>query len=250
MWRRILAAVLLAVLTQTQMEAATGSTQSQPAEQTPLLAPTIPAEQSTKAEALSVAEPAQDLSKSQDAPVVSSYTRFPKLPRGREEEIVVLLCKPSGHFHGCWLTPEKQAGLVPLSLEVKPLDGFGIRYRQGDEYRSQPQGAPVRTGIGATVFRLKIRADRKVPLGSHQLEGKLTFQTVQRSGISEPQQIDVVIPLDVVEHDARVYKAGWSLEKPKEHDWGTTILLVLTAPFWVPAFLIFVAACSLQNDCE
>jgi hypothetical protein len=57
--------------------------------------------------------------------------------------------------------------------------------------------------------------------------------------------MDVEIPITVVNHDARVFKYHSFLEKPKHFEFGTTIFMVLTAPFWVPFFLLMVVTCGI-----
>ena len=181
--------------------------------------------------------------------LVSSYSRHNELRRGRDEEIVLVLCTPMRRFHYCPLSAiSDQTGLEPLSLELKPSEGFTVRYREGKEFRTQQQGPAVPTEIGPRVFRLKVRASDNVALGPHTLEGKLTFMKTNAGRLPEMQEIDVSIPLTVVKHGAQVVEANWSLEQPGNHDVGTKILLALTAPIWGPVVLAFVAIYEISGD--
>lgn len=180
---------------------------------------------------------------------VSSYTRYNQLRRGRDEEIVVLLCRPQYRGHDCPLNNlfSNQAELEPLTLQMTPLEGFTVRYREGKEFRNLQQGAAVHSGIGLKVFRLKVRADAHVPLGIYTLQGKLTFRKVRAGQLPQTQQIDVSIPLTVVEHSAQVVEDDWSLERHENHDLGTKILLAVTAPIWGPFFLAFLAIYEIDG---
>lgn len=248
MWRRILSILLLPSLVEASLTAATDGPQAQPSVQ-------IKQAKSDENESLrrskqsqSAAQNPPQASRTQPtAPLVSSYKRYSELRRGTEEEVVVLLCNAANQDRACSISPEGQVGLVPLALELMQTDGFAVRYRHGGEFRSQPPAAPAQAWNGSKVFRLKIRAAKGVPLGTHHLAGKLTFQAVIGSEVSRPQEIDVDVPLTVVEHDARVFKYRSLVEKPKHVDLGTTIVLVVTAPLWLPFFLLLVVTCGIEG---
>jgi hypothetical protein len=181
--------------------------------------------------------------------LASFYPRYNHLRRGRDEEIVVVLCEPYRTAHNCPVNSvfSNQSGLEPLTLEMRAPEGFTVRYREGKEFRKQPQGAAVPTEIGLKVFRLKVRADDHLPLGIYTLPGKLTFRTHKAGQLPETQQIDVSIQLTVVEHSAQVIKDDWSLEYHHGNDIGTKIFLGLTAPLWGPFLLAFWAAYEIDG---
>src|SRR5262249_5706035 len=181
-------------------------------------------------------------------PLVSTYTRHDQLRQGRDEEVVVVLCEPVRRSLGCPLSAfSRQTELEPVSLELKPSEGFTVRFREGKDFRKQQQGLAVPTEIGPKVFRLKVRAGDNVALGVHTLEGKLTFSKTNPGKPPEIQQIDVVIPLTVVKHGAHVAEAKWTLDRPRSHDIGNKILVALTAPIWFPVVLALFAVYEMSG---
>ena len=166
--------------------------------------------------------------------------------RDRDEEFVVLLCRPYGKLKECpvwnWGSAD---GLVPVALEMKDVDGLTVRYREGKEYVSHPEGAPVRTSEGLDAFRFKIRAAKDFPLGATTLEGKLTFQRIRDGKLSAPETIAVSIPVTVVKHDTQVTESYWAID-PARHTpldvLGDALLVVVALPILVPVLI----GCGLQ----
>jgi hypothetical protein len=238
MWHKILTSLLLAAVTQSQMMAVTGISQT-PAAQ-------IPSANQTQLEAappppVPVARIFPDANGESPVPATTSFQRYDRLRQGREEEIAVLLCRPMQSHSFCPLIPASpQAGLVPVTLELKPEAGFTVRYRRGGKFLVQQRGAAVQTSRGL-AFRLKVRAETNAPLGEHRLEGKLTFRSVNLDGIWETGQVDVVIPITVVEHDAHVLDRS-------EHEARRFFLALLTSPIWVPILLLWVVTCEIDPD--
>jgi hypothetical protein len=173
--------------------------------------------------------------------VVTSYERHRQMRRDRDEEFVVLLCKPYGRWKTCPLwTPGGTDGVVPVSLELKDVDGLALRYREGKDYVSHPDGSPVHTARGLDVFRFTVRPDKDARLGATTLEGRLTYQRIQDGKLSAPETIDVTIPVMVVKHDTEVVESHWSIESPKHNPLaplGNAVLYVIAAPILLP-FLI------------
>jgi hypothetical protein len=183
--------------------------------------------------------------------LVGSYERHGQMRRDRDEEFVVVLCRPYGKMKTCPLWSVGNADdVVPVALEMKDVDGLTVRYREGKEYVSHPDGALVRTNLGLDVFRFKIRADKDFSLGATTLEGKLTFQRIQRDGkLSAPETIAVSIPVTVVKHDTEVAESYWAIE-PARHSplapLGNVVLYVIAAPILLP----FIIHCSIHSDCD
>jgi hypothetical protein len=241
MWRKILAAVLLAAVMQAEMMAVTGPQISPPQ--------TVPWPAGRQGTNQPSARTIPDANGSPPAPNVASYLRYDHLRRGHEEEVVVMLCKTT-RAPGCPFIPLRQTELVPVSLELKPVEGFTVSYHEGSEFHIRPEGQAVQTRIG-TVLRLKVRADKNATLGDHLLPGTLTFRSALPDGAMETRQIDIVIPISVVGHDAGVHKEAWSLEEPRQRHPKNVLLIILTFPFWFAELLFFWAWCEFhQTDCN
>jgi hypothetical protein len=248
MWRRILAFMLLGSIAHAQMAAVTDPAQI-PGNQPPPSTSQSESARNGRPQARSSPQPPSRVARPPLTELfVSTYQRHQQLRREREEQLAVLVCRPRYQRLGCQLGDlAEQAEIVPVSLKLNRVEGFRVRYRVGQEFRIQAEGPAARTQVGSSVFRLKIRADKTAALGPHVLEGKLTLQVRSGGDLAETQEIPVSIPLEVVEHDARVEEAHWSLEAPNHHHIGTIVLLTLTAPFWGPLFLIFLAAYEIDG---
>lgn len=145
-------------------------------------------------------------------PRTESYTRFNALRRGTTEEVGVVL-----FAHGFLMSPRsKTHGIAPVSLEFDPEAGLNVenlRYPKSSFDRvvaGSPGKVAVNSG-GWFPVEFKLRADPMATLGSHLVHGKFTYQTITDAGMAlPPEQIDVVVPVTVVEHHARVAKsADW-----------------------------------------
>jgi hypothetical protein len=51
-------------------------------------------------------------------------------------------------------------------------------------------------------IEFKLKVSNQALLGQHVLHGKLTYQTVRQAGVLPPQQIEVLLPVNIVERDA------------------------------------------------
>lgn len=210
MWRSILAMILLPALTAAQ----TPQPAPQPAAQPHHITP----------------------------PTFRGYTFYDKLRRGREEEAAIEL-----QVSGSVTTPKSPvAGTTPIKLELQPNNGITIatiRYPKACSRKSSIRPAPLPLVPFPTIV-FKIRADKSAALGVHTLTGKLSFQVVPHDG-SAPgpvQQLDVQIPITVVEHDAQVRKASWPVPHTPV---ALLVAIILLAPLliaiMVPVYLICAA---------
>lgn len=231
MWRKVFAILLVSSMVQAQSVQPSGSSQSNvqgPAE---------------------IHSFTQGSTANGSAVLVSSHTRYNQLRRGREEEIAVVLCHSVSRLAGCPLGAFiNQAELLPLTLELNPIEGFTVRYRRGDKFRDQQWGHAVPTWIGLKVFRLKVHASDKVVPGNYNLEGKITFRKGHAGQLGAIEQTDISIPLTVVEHNAQVVEAKWTVDEPRQHHRRSKIVMALTSPIWFPAFMAVVACIGLAGD--
>ena len=240
MWRILLAICFLASIVQAQdVPTADSSRPDAPTQSPAITQPTPSAPQLLLRDGSPVKSPPAPLQ-------VTSYERHSQMRRDRDEEFVVLLCRPYGKLKECpvwnWGSAD---GLVPVALEMKDVDGLTVRYREGKEYVSHPEGAPVRTSEGLDAFRFKIRAAKDFPLGATTLEGKLTFQRIRDGKLSAPETIAVSIPVTVVKHDTQVTESYWAID-PARHTpldvLGDALLVVVALPILVPVLI----GCGLQ----
>lgn len=235
MWQRILSVVVLGSITHAQMLALTGAVVGR---QPPAV--------TTSSETSGAGTPTE--ARPPFTPMVSSYERHNQLRRDRDEEFAVILCNNNHGFRNCPLSyAVGRPLLLPLSLKLDPVPGVQVRFRIDNEVRTRQDGGAVWAPVGVQVFRLKIRAGKNVALGPHVLEGRLSFEVRDGKGFYESQEIPVKIPLTVVEHDANVVEARWSLERRHHYDIGTIVLMTLTAPIWGPFFLLLLASCGLSG---
>lgn len=182
-------------------------------------------------------------------PKVSFYERHDSVRREREEELVVAPCLPN-KLHRCLLDKVVSKRELRLeSLQIEPTPGFTVRYRQDDKSRDTPAGAPVLTGKGLQVFRLKIRADRTVPIGASALQGRLKYQIRGLGGQMEEHEVDLVMPLNVVDRDASVVEARWSLDN-KTHPHARGVLIAVLTPILLPLELLLFAAWAIACESD
>lgn len=175
-----------------------------------------------------------------------SYTRHTGIRRGSEEDVGILLT--TGGFITAASSPVP--GVVPLKLEFEPLDGFTINEVHGPKvYESnfKVQGESVKVSAGA-YMQFKIRAERNTAPGTHVLKGRFTFQKLPMDGsaMGPVEQVDVQIPLTVVDQDAKVQKAdfpygplpGWQ-----------TFLFVISIPVLIVLLIPLLLLCTVTGTC-
>jgi len=177
-------------------------------------------------------------------PQLSVFQRYSQARRDREQEVLVVFCVATHKNAGCPLSTSPSLGqFMPAFLELESSDGLTVRYREGEKYQPQRPGAPI--PAGAITF-LKVRIPRDAALGARTLRGKLTFQAIQPVN-SPQQQLDLTIPLSVVEHSAKVKDTGWPFKSPS-HLWRD-IRAGLAVPFLATAYFFLVVGCGLA-DCD
>jgi hypothetical protein len=137
-------------------------------------------------------------------------------------------------------------GIVPLRLELQTVEGFTIdkiRYPKTTKRKLALQPEPVRVASAWNPIQFKLHVDRSAALGTHTLVGKMTFQTINEvKGVGEVQEVEVQIPVTVVDHDAKVSRSEWPIHKFPV--WAVVLLIVLSpvlVAVAIPAFLICAA---------
>ena len=174
-------------------------------------------------------------------PTYQSYTFHNAIRRGRREDVAIRLSVP-----GVVTSPRSPvSGILPLRLEVQPADGLTVssfRYPKTQRKKVKFQDAAVPVSSWPKIF-FKIRADETAAPGLHTLQGKLTFQVIAFDGtaVGPAQQLDVQIPITVVEHNAKVQKANW----PENHlSAGMIVLIIVLLPVEIPLGLLLLAGCA------
>ncbi len=219
MWRHIAAVILLPSL------AAAQSAQTQP----------NPIQQSTPTSSL------------KPLPLsYQPYAYYSAIRRGRAEQVALEF-----YPNALVTTPTQPvSGIVPLNLELQPEEGFAflkLRYPKARTHQVQFQSTRMLFARDHWI-RFELHAASSVSLGTHVLKGKLTFQPVDpKSGAGPVRQVDVEIPVNVVDHDAKVKRTGWPFHMPTP--WLVLLIIVLvpvaiaTAPLW-----LICAPMGLCND--
>lgn len=221
MWRSILAVVLLSSLTAAQ------TAQTQPG----------PPAQSVGVKPPQLQRP--------PVPTYRTITFYDGIRRGTDEEVAIQV-----QLGDYFTTPGSPiSGIVPLHLELQPADGFTfthLRYPKARKQKVKFQTAafPV---AGSQIY-FKVRAGQNVPLGINILKAKLTVQPVNAiSGTGAVRQLDVQIPVNVVEHDAKVTRNPW----PETHlPVAVWVVIIVLSPVIVALWVPIVLFCTIAaNGC-
>ncbi|HUA16983.1 MAG TPA: hypothetical protein VMG31_16940 [Verrucomicrobiae bacterium] len=204
----------------------------------------IPALAAAQSQPLPAAHP-QPRPTSTWPPTYRSYTYYQQIRQGTAEEVVVELMVPG------WVSsPQKPApGIIPVKLELDPAAGLAVTaLRYPKPYTAKRPGMPLPLPLVSGVavpIHFNIRAAKTAALGARVLTGKLTFQAVTKeSSATAPQQLNVEIPLMVVDHGARVQKAQWPYTSISR---GWIVLLIVLSPVLIPLGLLLMTVCSLTR---
>jgi hypothetical protein len=134
-----------------------------------------------------------------------------------------------------------------LKLELQPADGLTVssfRYPRTQRRKVKFQAEPVPVSRWPETS-FKIRADRDAALGLHTLKGKLAFQVIDYglSSVGPVQEMDVQIPVMVVERNAKVQKASWPAGRLSA---GMIVLIIVLLPVEIPIGLLLLAGCAVS----
>lgn len=184
-------------------------------------------------------------------PRAVAYLSLTELRQGTKEKVAVTFDRPIGFV----TSPRSPVpGVVAVSLELQSTEDLTIGpidYPRAFEYRFKFQTQPV------PVFQFPwqhieftLGAMQNAAPGNRLLTGKLTLQTVSDAGVAELQQIDLQIPVTVVEHEAKVSRAH---SFPAQATAGPVnplliVLIILLAPIAIP---LWILACTVGGqDCR
>jgi hypothetical protein len=182
--------------------------------------------------------PGEFQSEKSQMPQVRVIQHHDKLRRDRDERIVVFSVFPPSNSQTC---PTQSAPcLYPFSLQLEPTEGFRFRfYSDRGGFKSRDQAHIVSTE-GAMAFLLQVRAARNVPLGEHAIKGRLQF-TVMGHPESSPE-IEIVLPVTVVDHDAKVTENPWPFHTYPLHPVRLKVETALLIPLMPFLFALYVVS--------
>jgi len=118
-------------------------------------------------------------------------------------------------------------------LQVSPVNYPATQQKQFNFERksfkvlAQTHDNPIR-------FRFKVRAAHDLVPGDYALQGRLTYQLINDSGISEPRQLAIEIPIKVGNHHATVKTVDRSVAGIRGITPAEWIEIVLLAPISIP----------------
>ena len=97
-------------------------------------------------------------------------------------------------------------------------------------------------------IRFNVKVPKSTPPGTHQMHGRITYQPIRPDGVFAPQQLDVVVPITVVDRNARIQGNTASAHTSASnangnHDW---IWMILLAPILIP---LSILAALVGMDC-
>lgn len=172
------------------------------------------------------------------------HTYYSQIRRGTTEKAAIELVLGGGVFITTPRSPV--SGILPLKLELDSSADITVNrveYPRGDTTKVSFLRPSIPTAHSG-IIKFRVRADRHAEPGVHILRGKLTFQTVTAAGISAPQQMEVQVPLTVVEQNARVAKS-WPYSDLSK---GAIIALIVLAPVAIVLIIPMGLACEMGFD--
>jgi hypothetical protein len=100
---------------------------------------------------------------------------------------------------------------------------------------------------GLMRVNFKLKASKNAPLGEHLLRAKVTLQSISDRGVRPPQQIEVQLPVTVLDHDTEAKNT-----KPaRSGAGGTPVLLWILAPLLIPLMVVMAIVCGIRGeDCS
>lgn len=164
---------------------------------------------------------------------------YDKLRQGGEEYGEVSLYSSQDVFLS---NPEgKDVRSIGTRLEIEPVEGLQISrviYPKAQEEQFQFDSKPIKVlhqgSADRLRFRFKVRSAPDLRVGIYVLRAKLSFQIVSDSGISDPKELLVEIPIDVVGHDAKVESVDRSIAGIRGITPAEWAAIVLFAPVSIP----------------
>jgi DsbC/DsbD-like thiol-disulfide interchange protein len=130
--------------------------------------------------------------------VVKAQPKEATLAPGESGETLVMVQITNGYHVNA--NPPSQAYLKPTELELKPADGISVEsvtYPQPLVRTFAFSETPLKVYEGDTQLKVKLKADKKVTPGTHNLSAKLRVQACDDKVCYAPGALDVVLPVNI-----------------------------------------------------
>jgi len=185
----------------------------------------------------------------QFSPSYRAYTYYAAIRQGTTEKAAVqlVLGEPGKVFASA---RSFGASAVPTKLELQGDEGLTvgrIKYPKPFKRQFAFQKDPIPVHVAAFAVQFTVTAAKDTRLGVHTLRGKITFQTINEAGVSAVQQMEVEIPVTVVEPGAKVMRDGWPYYNPNPEGARTYVLLALLAPIIIPLMIVALLVCGITG---
>jgi hypothetical protein len=192
------------------------------------------------------------ISDSSGEKMIKIVRRENKLRRGKDAEFAVVLGTSSADCGEC-LPALLQEGDRPMfqSLKLNRREGFSVRYANDSarKFESLPMGEPVYTQKGPAVL-LKLHADKKLKAGDYTLTGKARLMIIHRGQVNGEKEVDVVIPIRVVDKNEAVSQNNFAYQYPEQHHVRDAFVGLIMVPLYLPLILVWIVVCSVGHDCS
>jgi hypothetical protein len=151
------------------------------------------------------------------------------------------------------VSPRNHGGkVIPLRLEFENSEGItvtGFSFPR-DKTRSNLMSGEVRLLWPTVTVQFKVKASAMAMLGERVLKGKLTYQLMHAEVLLPSQEIEVDLPLTIVEHDA-VARNSQSYSRAFNTDNHTPVWLWFSLPILIPLVLVMIVVCGIRGeDCS
>ncbi|HEV8186630.1 MAG TPA: protein-disulfide reductase DsbD domain-containing protein [Pyrinomonadaceae bacterium] len=130
--------------------------------------------------------------------VVKAQPQEATLAPGESGETLVLIQITNGYHVNA--NPPNQPYLKPTELELKPTDGISLESVTYPDPLVRTFGfsdKPLKVYEGNTQLKVRLKADKKVTPGKHNLSAKLRVQACDEKVCYAPGALDVVLPVNI-----------------------------------------------------
>ena len=130
--------------------------------------------------------------------VVKAQPQEATLAPGESGEMLVKVQITNGYHVNA--NPPSQPFLKPTELELKPADGISVEsvtYPDPLLRTFAFADTPLKVYEGDTQLKVRLKADKKVAPGKHNLSAKLRVQACDEKVCYAPGAIDLVLPVNI-----------------------------------------------------
>jgi len=130
--------------------------------------------------------------------VVKAQPQEATLAPGESGEALVLLQITNGYHVNA--NPPSQPYLKPTELELKPTDGISVDFITYPDPLLRTfafSDTALKVYEGNTQLKVRLKADKKVTPGKHNLSAKLRVQACDDKVCYAPGALDVILPVNI-----------------------------------------------------